>query len=154
MWTVAGFLALVIAASVIQEYRISRPQKSDVAVYVLKPGQDLHLDTATLTPMQLHLFQLNRSRKNVRFMVERTQGSVIHVSLVSCRACYRARDHNYAQKGQMVCGECNGPMPFETRLLATAVNTCALVEIPHKQVGHNLFVSTHDVILLSEGLQQ
>ena len=154
VWAVAGFFVLVIAVCLVQEYRVYGPQKSDVTVSALRLGQDLHVDTGTLKPMQLHMFEANVSGKKVRFVVERTQDNAIHVSLASCRVCYRSRDRHYAQKGQMICGECNGPMPFETKNQKTSTNTCALAEIPHKEIGHDLFVSTHDVIKQTESLQQ
>ena len=154
VWAIAGFFVLVVAVCLIQEYRVYGPQKSDVPVVALKPSQDLHLNTETLKPMQLHLFEADASGKKVRFVVERTQDNVIHVSLASCRVCYRSRGRHYAQKGQMMCGECKGPMPFETKNQSTSTNTCALAEIPHKEIGRDLFVATRDVIVQTEGLQQ
>lgn len=154
VWALGGFFFLIIAVCLIQAYRVYGPQKSDVLVVALKPSQDLHLDAETLKPMQLHLFEANASGKKVRFIVERTQDNVIHVSLASCRVCYRSRDRHYVQKGEMICGECNGPMQFEGKNQKTPANTCALAEIPHKEIGRDLVVSVRDVIEQTNGLQQ
>lgn len=154
VWAVGGFLFLVLCFSLIQTYLAYRPQKSDVPIVALKPAQDLHLDARGLRPQQLHLFEANVSGKKVRFIVERTQDNAIHVSLASCRVCYRSRDRHYAQKGQMICGECNGPMPFESKAQKAPVNTCALAEIPHRESGSDLVVSANDVLRRTEGLQQ
>ncbi|HZC21737.1 MAG TPA: Fe-S-containing protein [Candidatus Binatia bacterium] len=153
LWVLGGSLTLLIVACFVQLERVYGPQKSDVSVIALKPAQDLHLDTSTLNPMQSHLFEANVSGKKVRFIVERTQDKVIHVALASCRVCYRSRDRHYARKGEMICGECNGTMPFETKSQKTPANTCALGEIPHKEVGRDLFVSVSDVMKQTEGLQ-
>lgn len=154
VWALGGFFFLVIGFCLVQVYRAYGPQKSDVPVIALKPAQDLHLDTATLKPMQLHLFEANVSGKRVRFVVERTQDNVIHVSLASCRVCYRSRDRHYAQKGQMICGECKGTMPFESKGPKGPANTCALAEIPHQEIGHDLVVSTRNVLEQTRGLAE
>lgn len=154
VWAVGGFFVLVIAFCLIQTYRVYGPQKSDVPIVALKPAQDLHLDTRGLGPQQLRLFEAKVSGEKVRFLVERTQGNAIHVSLASCRVCYRSRDRHYAQKGQMICGECNGPMPFESRGQNAPANSCALAEIPHREEGTDLMVSLSDVFRRTEGLQQ
>lgn len=154
VWAIGGFFFLVIVVCLVQTFRVYGPQKSDVPVVGLKPSQNLHLDTEALKPMQLHLFEANVSGKKVRFVVERTQDNIIHVSLASCRVCYRSRDRHYAQKGQMICGECNGPMPFEGKNQKTPANTCALAEIPHKEIGRDLVVSIRDVMKQTEGLRQ
>jgi uncharacterized membrane protein len=154
VWALGGFFLLLIGACLIQSYRVYGPQKSDVSLIVLKPDQDFHLDTRTLNPTQLHLFEATVSGKKVRFIVERTQDKVVHVSLASCRVCYRSRDRHYTRKGEMICGECNGPMAFESKNPKAPTNTCALAEIPHKEIGSDLVVSAHDVQKQTEGLQQ
>ena len=58
VWAVAGFFVLVIAVCLVQEYRVYGPQKSDVTVSALRPGQDLHVLRLNL---QRPLVVLNRS---------------------------------------------------------------------------------------------
>lgn len=154
VWAIAGFFILLMAVSLIYEYRVDRPPKSDVAIRALRPAQDLQLNTGTLKPMQLHLFEANVSGKKVLFVVEKISDSVIHVSLTTCRVCYRLKRRSYARKGQMICGECNRPMPFETTNRIASTNSCALPEIPHKTIGSDLFVLGRDVIGKAKGLQQ
>jgi hypothetical protein len=91
-----------------------------------------------LIPQQLHLFEARASGQKVKFIVERTQDKTAHVALASCRICYRSRDRHYAKNGQMMWGECNGPMAFESKDRKTGTNSCTLAEIPHKETDRDI----------------
>lgn len=86
-------------------------------------GRDQHLDPNKLNPQQLHVFEARASRQKVKFIVERTQDKTVHVALASYRICYRSHDRHYAKQGQMICGECNGPMTFESNDQKTVRNS-------------------------------
>ena len=141
----AGFLLLVVFG-IVREYIADLPQKSDVPVVVLDHDRDLHLDPAKLRPSELHLFEASVSGRKVKLIVERTKNNTIHAALASCRTCYRSHDRHYARKGQIICGECNGPMPFESKDRNTVKNSCALVEVPHTETDRDITVLTSDVL--------
>ncbi len=146
MWALCSGLLLLLAFGILQEYLAERAQKSDVAVVVLRDGQDLHLDPGNLSPQHLYLFEARVSGQAARFIVERTKDQTIHVALASCRICSRSHDRNYAQKGVMICGECNGPMPFESKVRTAIRNSCALVEVPHAETNRDVTVLARDVL--------
>lgn len=146
VWGLCAGLLLLVAFALVWEYVAYFPQRSDIPVVVLSRGQDLHLDPSKLIPQQLHLFEVRASGQKVKFIVERTQNKTAHVALATCRICYRSRDRHYAKNGQMMCGECNGPMAFESKDRKPGTNSCTLAEIPHKETDRDLTVLASDAL--------
>src|ERR1035437_2619746 len=132
-----GFLLLVVFG-IVREYVTDLPQKRNVPVVVLGQDRDLHLDPATLRLSELHLFEASVSGQKVKFIVERTKNNTIHVALASCRTCYRSHDRHYVRKGQMICGECNVPMAFESNDGKAIRNNCALTGVPHTETSRDV----------------
>ena len=149
----AGFLLLVVFG-LVREYVTDLPQKSDVPVVALGDGQDLHLDPDKLGPKQLHLFEASVSGRKAKFIVERTQDKTVHVALASCRTCYRSHDLHYVRKGQMICGECNVPMAFESKDGKAISNNCALAKVRHTETNRDVTVLARDVIAQAAKLPQ
>lgn len=149
LWLLFGLPAALTTAVLIQAYRSDGPQKSDTAPVVLADGQDLHLDPATLKPTELYLFEGSTSGQKVKFIVRRTQDNVVHVSLATCRACYRSKNPHYVQKNEMMCGRCNMPMRSETEKGAPGDTRCTLPDIPHTESAHNITVLIRDVLAQS-----
>lgn len=154
VWAAGGFFLLISVVCLIQIERVYGPQKSDVPVTAVQPEPDLRLDTGKLKPMQPHLFQANVSGKTVRFVVERTRDNVVHVALATCSVCFRSRNPHYVRNGEMICGQCNGPMPFAPKGQTTVGHSCLLVEIPHRVINGELIVSMRDVIAQNSKLSQ
>ncbi|MBS1805545.1 MAG: DUF2318 domain-containing protein [Acidobacteria bacterium] len=146
LWVLFGVFAALISISFIQMYRSEGPQKSDIQAVVLAAGQDLHIDPAELKPTELHLFEGSASGQKVKFIVRRTQDNVVHVSLATCRACYRSKNPHYVQKNEMMCGECNMPMRSESEKGAPGDTRCTLPEIPHTETAHDITVLIRDVL--------
>lgn len=130
------------------------PKKSDIPVVVVSEGHDLHLESSKLRSGELHLFEVSTSGEKVRVAVERSGGGTTHVALASCRACYKNRDHHYAEKGKMMCGKCSTPMKFESNGQKADTNSCALVELPHTEKDGNIAVLARDVLALVHRLPQ
>ncbi len=141
LWPVLAFLAvplLLTALVMVKAFSSGHPQK-------LAAGRDLHLDVAGLPMNRLHLFQTTVSGHNVQFVVERTQGQIVHVAVAACRFCYRERRSNQVQDGAVICGRCRSSMDFESSEAAGHANRCNLVEIPHQQTQQALTVMAHDI---------
>ncbi len=145
VWAICAGLLFLLGIGIVHEYLAERPKKSDVLLVVLGDGQDLHFDPGNLSPEHLRLFEARASGQAAKFIVERTKDLTIHVALASCRTCYRSHDRNYTQKGVMICGECNGPMHFESKGTKVIRNSCALVEIPHTETDRDVTVLARDV---------
>jgi hypothetical protein len=145
VWGLCAGLLLLVAFALVWEYVTYLPQRSDIPVVALSRGRDLHLDPSKLIPQQLHLFEARASVQKVKFIVERTQDKTVHVALASCRICYRSHDRHYAKNGQMMCGECNGPMTFESKDRKPGKNSCTLSEISHKETDRDITVLASDV---------
>lgn len=146
LWALFGVFAVLIGISFIQMYRSEGPQKSDTPPVVLAAGQDLHSDPAKLKPGELHLFEGSVSGQKMRFILRRTQDNVVHVSLATCRVCYRSKNPHYVQKNEMMCGECNMPMQSESEKGASGDTRCTLPEIPHMETAHDITVLIRDVL--------
>ncbi len=146
LWLLLGGPVILLIAVLIQEYRAEGPQKSDIPAVVLAAGQDLHLESAKVRPMELHLFEANASGQKVRFIVRRTQDNAVHVSLATCRACLRSKNPHYVRNNEMMCGQCNMPMRSETEKGAPADSRCTLPEIPQKDTASDITVLIHDVL--------
>ena len=154
MWTVCAFFLLLLVFGIVREYVTDLPKKSDVPMVILGNDRDLHLDPATLRPSELHLFEASASGRKVKFIVERTKNNTIHVALASCRTCYRSHDLHYVRKGQMICGECNVPMAFESKDGKAIRNNCALAKVPHTETNRDVTVLARDVIAQAAKLPQ
>lgn len=154
VWAICSFLLLLGAFVAVREYRMELPKKSDIPVVVVSEGRDLHLESSKLSSGELHLFEVSTSGEKVRVAVERSGGGTTHVALASCRACYKNRDHHYAEKGKMMCGKCNMPMKFESNGQKADTNSCALVELPHTEKDGNIAVLARDVLALVHKLPQ
>lgn len=146
VWTIGAFLLLITVAYLVHVYRIYGPQRSDVQAVSLRPDDYLRVTLAKLVPMQLHLYAVKASDSTVRFIVERTQDRIVHVALAVCSNCIQSGKPNYTRKGRMICGRCNGPMPFTPKSKTAIANTCYMPEIPHKEVDGELVVIMHDVL--------
>ncbi len=149
LWPVCALCAgllLLFALGIVQVYLTDLPRKSDIPVVVLGHGQDLHLDPTKLRSSELHLFEANASGKKMKFIVERTKDNTIHTALASCQLCYRSHDRHYAKQGRMICGECNGPMDYESKDRQVGTNSCTLVEVPHTETDRDITVFARDVI--------
>jgi uncharacterized membrane protein len=148
MWPVWGlltFLVLLFAFNLTSEYITDLPQKSDIKAVSLGEGQDVHLQTSKLNSTPLHLFEVNASGKKAKLVVQQTEDKSIHVAIASCRACYRSRSRHYTQHGQMMCGECNMPMNFESKGHNSATDRCSLIELPHTESDGEVAVLARDV---------
>jgi len=130
----------------ISEYRADLPPKGDIRIVSVGEGQDLHLDKSELSLHQLHLFEVSASGTKEKVVVERTDDTTVHVALASCRTCYRSRARHYAQHGQMICGECNMPMNFDSKGRTATPNRCALVETAHTETNTNIAVAVRDIL--------
>jgi len=146
VWTLYGVLLSFGVFVVIRQYLMELPKKSDISVVAVSDGPPLHLETSKLSSGQLHLFEVSTSGEKVKLAVQRAGDGTVHVALASCRACYRNRDHHYAEKGKMMCGKCSGPMNFESEHEKANTNSCALVEIPHTETNGDIAVWTREVI--------
>jgi uncharacterized membrane protein len=149
VWALCGGLLLLLVFGLGWVYVVNLPPKSDIPLVALGGGRDLHLDPSKLSSQQLHLFEARASGQKVKFVVERTQDKTVHVALASCRICYRSRDRHFAKSGQMMCGECNMPMNFESRDQKPGTNSCALVEVPHAETDRDITVLTSDVLAVA-----
>lgn len=146
VWAIGGFFLLLTVACLVHVYRVYGPQKSDVQAVSIRPDEYLRVTLAKLVLMQLHLYEVKASGGTVHFIVERTQDRIVHVALAACSVCLRSGNPNYTRKGKMICGRCNGPMPFTARGKATVAHICSLPEIPHKEINGELIVSMRDVL--------
>ena len=154
VWAICAFLLSLGVFAVVREYRAELPKKSDVPVIAMSEGQDLRLDANKLNSRDLLLFEVSSSEEKVKIAVQRTDDKIVHFALASCRACYRNRDHHYAQQGQMMCGKCNMPMKFELKDQKADTNSCALVEIPHTEKDGNIAVLARDVLAQAQKVPQ
>jgi uncharacterized membrane protein len=152
VWALCAGLLLMVAFALVWEYVAYLPPRSDIPEVALSHGRDLHLDPSKLIPQQLRLFEVRSWEQKVKFLVERTQDKTVHAALASCHTCYRSHDRHYAEHGQMICGECNGPMAFESKDRRPGANSCVLVEIPHTETDRDITVLARDV--LSEAAKQ
>ena len=146
VWTICGVLLSFGVFVVVRQYLMELPKKSDIPVVAVSDARNLHMETSKLSSGQLHLFEISTSGEKVTLAVQRAGDGTVHVALASCRACYRNRDHHYAEKGKMMCGKCGGPMNFESKHEKPDTNSCALVEIPHRETNGDVAVLTRDVI--------
>jgi uncharacterized membrane protein len=146
VWALCGGLVLYFTVALVWQYVAGLPQKSDLSVVVVDGGRDLHLDPGKLGSQQLHLFEARAAGQKVKFVIERTQDKTVHVALASCRTCYRSRERHFTKNGQMMCGECNMPMNFESQSEQASTHRCALVEVPHTETDHDIAVLARDVI--------
>ena len=153
-WVLCAVLLLFGVFTFIWEYLAEAPQKSDIPVVALGEDQDLHLDPAKLSAGQMHLFEARASGQKVKFIVQRTPDKIVHVALASCRACYRKRDFHYAKNGEMICGQCQTAMVFESNGQKPEPNHCPLPEIRHSETDRELAVSVHDVFAKAAALPQ
>jgi uncharacterized membrane protein len=145
VWGLLIFLVLLLAFNLTSEYITGLPQKSDIKAVSLGEGQDVHLQISKLNSTPLHLFEVNASGKRAKLVVQQTEDKSIRVALASCRACYRSRSRHYTQHGQMMCGECNMPMNFDSKGQNSATNRCSLIELPHTESGGEAAVLARDV---------
>ena len=146
VWAICSVLLSLGVFVAVREYQAELPKKSDIPTVAVSEGQDLHLESSKLSSGQLHLFELSTSGEKVKVAVQRAGDGAVHVALASCRACYKNRDHHYAEKGKMMCGKCNMTMNFESKGQKADRNSCALVEIPHTETNGDIAVLTRDVI--------
>lgn len=146
VWGLSAALLSTLAYGFVQVYRAEGPQKSDVQVTTINPGQDVHLDPSRLLPKHLRLFEVNDSGQKVRFVVQRSQDRVVHVALASCKSCYHSKDPHYTRNGEMICGQCKQIMDFESRSEKTAKGNCLLPEIQHTEKDHDMAVLSRDVL--------
>ena len=154
VWAICSFFLLLGAFVAVREYQMGLPKKSDIPVVVVSEGHDLHLESSTLSSGKLHLFEVSTSGEKVRVAVQRSGSGTVQVALASCRACYKNRDHHYAENGKMMCGKCNMPMKFESNSKKADTNSCALVELPHTEKDGNIAVLARDVLALVHKLPQ
>ena len=154
VWAICSFLLLLGAFVAVREYQMDLPKKSDIPVVAVSEDHDLHLESSKLSSGELHLFEVRTSGEMVRVAVQRSGGGTVRVALASCRACYKNRDHHYAEKGKMMCGKCNMPMKFESNDRKAATNSCALVELPHTENDGDIAVLVRDVLALVHKLPQ
>lgn len=146
LWALFGVFVTLIGINVIVMYRSEGPQKSDTPPVVLAAGQDLHFDPTKLKPMELRLFEGSASGQKAKFILRRTQDNVVHVSLATCRVCYKSKNPHYVQKNEMMCGECNMPMRSESEKGAPGNTRCTLPEIPHTESARDITVLIRDVL--------
>ncbi len=149
VWALCGGLMLLSVIALASVYIADRPQKSDIPVVAMGKDQDLHLDMTKLNLRQLHLFEVRAAGQKARVVVQRTDDNTVHVGLASCSICYRSHNRHYAKNGQMMCGECNSQMNFETKDRKAGTNSCALVEVPHTKTDRDLTVLTRDVLAMA-----
>jgi len=140
-WPVLAVLAVPLLITVlvmVATFWAGHPQK-------LAANRDLQLDVAKMHVNQLHLFETSVSGDKVRFVVERTQDSTVHVAVAACKFCYRERHSNRVQDGVVLCARCNGSMNFESTKAHGRANSCDLSEIPHQQTPQTLTVLARDI---------
>jgi uncharacterized membrane protein len=145
VWAVCAALISFCISGYVEVYFAERPQKSDIPVVSIGPGQDLRLDMGELSPGKLHLYEVSYKARRVQLVVQRTQDNAVHVALATCRACYRSKNPHYVRNGVMMCGKCETAMYYGSKLQRKGVNGCVLPEIPHTEGNGKVTILARDV---------
>jgi hypothetical protein len=140
-----AFLIGVFGFNLLTEYIDDLPKRSDVNAKALGPDKDLQLETSSLTAGELHLFEAAVAGQTFSFVVQRTNDSIIHVAVATCRSCSRSGKPNYARKGDYYCGECKRAMRFEPHGEGDMHENCVMLGIPHSESNGILTVRARDV---------